>query len=104
MNIPEITPALIAELGVTIDEAAVPALIDQLNEQLEERVGEEIANSLDDAKLEELVKLQETASDDEVGAWIEANVEDLEAIIQDEFDILMGEVSERADKIDSGAA
>jgi predicted house-cleaning noncanonical NTP pyrophosphatase (MazG superfamily) len=99
MNIPEITPALIAQAGVDIDEADVPALIESLNEQLEERVGEEIANALDDAKLEELVKLQETASDDEIGDWIVANVKDLEAIIQDEFDILMGEVSEQAEKV-----
>lgn len=99
MNLPAITPTLIAEAGVDIEEDKIPALIDHLNDELEERVGEEITNSLDDDKLAELVSLQETASDEEIAKWLEANVAELEAIVQDEIDILIGELSENADKI-----
>ena len=97
MNTSYITPELIAQAGVELPADKVAEFIEHLNGELEERVGEEITNALDDDKLEELVKLQETADDATLAEWLNENVEDLQAIIDDELDILMGEVSEHAD-------
>ncbi len=93
-----ITPELLTQTGVSIPAEQVGTLVEQLNAELEERVGEEITNALDDDKLETLAKLQETATDEELAEWINMNIEDLEAIINDEIDILLGEVSENVEK------
>jgi hypothetical protein len=98
MQEPAITPTLLAEAGVNVPDDQVPELLDHLNATLEERIGEEITNALDDEKLAELVELQKTADDEKIGAWLQANVAELNDIIQDEIDILMGEVSENADQ------
>ena len=94
-----ITPELLAEAGVDIPEDQVPSLLEELNEELEERIGEEITNALEDDQLEELVKLQESASDEDVSAWLQTHVPELEQIIQDELDILLGEIAENAEEI-----
>ena len=97
MQDPVNTPTLLAEAGIKIPEDQVADLLDHLNAELEERIGEEITNSLDDDKLEELVELQKTADDEAVSKWLEANVPELGDIIQDEIDILIGEISENAE-------
>jgi len=97
MQDPVITPTLLAEAGIKIPEDQVADLIDHLNAELEERIGEEITNSLDDDKLEELVELQKTADDEAISKWLEANVPELGDIVQDEIDILIGEISENAE-------
>lgn len=94
-----ITPELLTQAGVSVPAEKLDALVEQLNTELEDRVGEEITNALDDDKLEVLAKLQETATDEELAEWISTNVEDLEAIINDEIDILLGEVSENAETL-----
>lgn len=94
-----ITPELLTQAGVSVPAEKLDALVEQLNTELEDRVGEEITNALDDDKLETLAKLQETATDEELAEWISTNVEDLEAIINDEIDILLGEVSENAETL-----
>lgn len=97
MQDPVITPTLLAEAGIKIPEDQVADLVDHLNAELEERIGEEITNSLDDDKLEELVELQKTADDEAVSKWLEANVPELGDIVQDEIDILIGEISENSE-------
>lgn len=95
---PVITPTLLASTGIDIPDNQVVPLLDYLNEILEERVGEAIVDVLDIEQLEELAKLQETASDQQVHDWIDAHVDDLDKIIQDEVAIVLGEASEhRAD-------
>ena len=96
---PIITQALLEEAGISLDGKDVAALLDHLNTTLEERIGAEITESLDDAQLEALVTVQEKGTDEEVGAWIEQNVPELQEITQDEIDILLGELAENADDI-----
>lgn len=94
-----ITKELLDEAGVKLGDKDIAALLDYLNSTLEERVGAEITESLDDEQLQEFVTLQENGSDEEVRAWLTKNVPELEAITQDEIDILLGELTENTDGI-----
>lgn len=98
-----ITEAMIRELGVDLDDQDINSLLDHLNETLEDRIGQEIADALDDDKLQTLLDLQETASDEEVGTWMKANVPEFEEVVQDEIDILLGEVAENAGGVNNAA-
>ena len=98
-----ITKALLDEAGIDLTGQDIDALLAHLNQTLEERVGTEITESLDDAQLDELLAVQENGSDEEVGAWLEKNVPELQEITQDEIDILLGELAENADSINQAA-
>ncbi len=100
---PLITKELLDEFGIELGEQDIDSLLTHLNTTLEERVGAEITESLNDDKLKELIDLQEAASDEEVGAWIEQNVPELQQITQDEIDILLGELAENTDGINKTA-
>ena len=96
-----ITQDLLKTLGITLDDANADSLIAHMNETVEERIGAEITESLDDTQLEELVKLQETASDEEIGKWIATNVSDYQQIVQDNMDSVIGELAEGADHVNA---
>lgn len=99
-----ITKDSLAALGVTLNEHDADSLIAHLNDLVESRIGNEVVESLDEKQLEELVKLQATASDDELGAWITAHVPDYEQVIQDNIDIVIGELAENADGVNQMTA
>lgn len=92
-----ITADHLASTGIEVPPEQLQPLLDYMNSVLEERVGEAVVELLDDDELEELVTVQESASDADIHAWIEAHVSDLEAVIKDEMDILLGEASEHQD-------
>ncbi len=94
-----ITVETLREFGITIDETTVTALLSHLNDTIEERIGAEIIESLDDEQLKELLALQETGTEDQVGEWIAAHVPDYEQIVQDNIDITVGELAESTDAI-----
>jgi hypothetical protein len=89
-----ITQSTLETLGIDLTGEDVDALLDDLNETLQERVGTEIAQSLQEEQLKELAELQETATDTEIGAWLQKNVPDMQQIVQNEIDILLGEIVE----------
>ena len=94
-----ITEDMIRQLGINIDGQDVASLLDHLNETLEERVGTEITEALDEDQLQTLLNLQEKANEEEVGEWMKTNVPEFEQIVQDEIDILLGELAENTDGI-----
>jgi hypothetical protein len=94
-----ITKELLDEFGIELDGKDEQTFLTHLNDTLTERVGAEITESLDDAQLEELLKIQENGSDEAVGEWLNSNVPELEQITQDEIDILLGELAENTDEI-----
>lgn len=98
-NQPLITKAVLDDAGITVDSQEVETLLTHLNQTIEERIGTEITDSLTDDQLEHLVELQDTGDDAKVGAWLEQNVPELQEIIQDEIDILLGELSESSEDI-----
>lgn len=98
-----ITEDSLKRLGINLEGKDIASLLSHLNETLEERVGAEITDALDNTKLQVLVDLQEKATDEEVGEWLRTNVPEFEQIIQDEVDILLGELAENSDGINDVA-
>lgn len=93
-----ITQSTLETLGIDLSDQDVDALLEDLNETLQERVGTEITQSLNEDQLKELVDIQESASEEEMGAWLEKNVPDMKEIVQNEIDILIGEIVEDEDE------
>lgn len=94
-----IAPEILEELNINLSPQERESLLEHLSTTLEERVGQEVTDSLDDEQLYELARLQESASEEELAAWLQANVPDLQQIVQDEVDILLGELDENKDQI-----
>lgn len=94
-----IDPSLLATLGVNMSEEEQKSFAEHLQATLEERVGLAVTELLDDDKVAELIELTQNGDDTATTAWLEQNVPDYKDVIQDEYDILMGEVAENADKL-----
>lgn len=99
-----ITKDSLTALGIKLNDADADSLIAHLNDVVESRIGNEVVEALDEKQLEELVRLQATVSDEEVGAWIVSHVPDYEQIIQDNIDIVIGELVENADGVNQATA
>lgn len=86
-----ITSTTLQQFGINLPIDQEETILQKLNELLEERIGAEIAASLDDIQLEQMADIQD---DDpaKLEEWIAANVPELQEIVQDEFDILMDEI------------
>lgn len=98
---PIITPTLLVAAGINVSEDQIEALLESANDQLDERIGTEITETLEDDQLEALVKLQSAGDDEAVAEWLAKNVPELEQIIQDETDIILGEIAESAKAINN---
>lgn len=98
-----ITKELLASVGIAVKPEEEATLLEHLNETLQERVGLEITDSLDDDQLETLVSLQEKDDPVAVQQWLTDNVPELQEIVKDEIDILLGELAENADGINANA-
>ena len=103
MNTQTITQNDIAQLVSNLPKDEVTTLVDHLNETLEERVGAEIAESLDDNQLAELLQVQDSNDAQAMEQWYTKNVTELEEIVADEKAILLGELAENANNISSAA-
>ncbi|MGB3946216.1 MAG: DUF5663 domain-containing protein [Candidatus Saccharimonadales bacterium] len=100
---PFITRETLEQAGIDLTNKDIDALLEHLNQTLEERVGAEVVASLDDDKLQELSDLQERGSDEQLVGWMTTNVPQLGEITQDEIDILIGELAENSDGINQAA-
>lgn len=99
-----ITKETLDAFGISLEGHDESSLLEHLNDTLRERIGTEIAALLDDAKLEELLTLQESPDGDaKTGDWLAQNVPELPQIVQDEIDILMGELADNTDSINKAA-
>jgi len=87
---------LFTSLGITLGPIEAEAFEKHFRETLDERVGLAIFDLLDDAHATELIELQAKGDDEAIMTWIKTNVPDYDEIVQDEFDILMGEVAQNA--------
>lgn len=103
MDLSLITIAHLQQIGLDKSGSELNLLLTHLNEQLEERVGAEIVESLSDDKLAEYLETQENSSSEELGKWLQANVPELQEIVQDEIDILLGDLAENAEDINLAA-
>lgn len=62
-------------------------------------INQKTQTQLEDDKLVEYIKFQETASDEAIERWLQDNIPDFQDIFQDEIDILLGELAENADNL-----
>ena len=90
---------------IKLPDDQIEALIQHVEDTVNERIGEEIVDSLDDDQLKELVRLQDSgASDDVVSQWIKERIPDYDEIIEDNVRIVLGELVENSDAITASAS
>ena len=94
-----ITDDVLVAMGIQLDKEQMSKLVQHTNDTLNERVGADIVESLDDAKLEEYLAVQQSNDDERTSNWLAANVPELTQIVENERDILLGELAENADNI-----
>lgn len=87
----------LSELNINLDEANYQALSAHFEETLYERVIREVVDELPEDKAAELAHLQTT--DEGANQWLIANVPNLQEIVSDEIDILLGEIAENSEQI-----
>ena len=89
---------LIQDLGIELNEQDYASLSEHFETTLQERVINEITMELSPEQAQELATM-ESASDEDLLAWLQANVTDLAEIVSDEVDILLGELAENSEAI-----
>lgn len=92
-----ITHQFIQDLGLELDEATFASLAEHADETLHERIINEVVEELTPEQAEELASF--TGDDEALQQWLVANVKDLQEIVADEVDILLGEIAEGSDSI-----
>jgi hypothetical protein len=95
---PLLTANLLDNLGISLSEQDYQLLAEHFETTLNERVINEIVLELSPEQAEQLSHLQQ-ASDEEVLAWLKANIPDVAEIVADEVDILLGEIAENSEAI-----
>ncbi len=86
------------EIGLELSEDAVNLLSDHFETTLNERIMNEITEELDQEQAEELLAMIER-DDPTISEWLGANIPELKEIIQDEVDILVGELVQAKDSL-----
>ncbi len=97
MNEPLLTKEFLKELGIELDEVTYMALSGHYEETLMHRITQEVVEELEEPQLEQLHTL--AGKNEELAAWLKANVPQLREIVEDEVAILLGEIAERSDSI-----
>jgi len=85
-------------IGIELDDTAYPAFTEHFDTTLSTRIINEIIDSLDETQIAQFNQLQ-SADSNQLWEWVRANVPELSDIIQDEINILLGELAENSDQI-----
>jgi len=88
----------LSDIGIELDDATYIVFAEHFEETLSQRIIEEIIDELDENQLEQFNQLQ-NADDTQLWQWVQTNVPELPEIIQEEVDILLGELAENAEHI-----
>lgn len=88
----------LSSIGVELDDSTVEAFSLHFEDTLTERVIEEVIDTLEGDKLEELISIRDN-DDNSLQTWLQQNVPDLTEIINQEVAILIGEIAENSDQI-----
>lgn len=95
-----VTKAQLNSIGISLPDDQMQVLIQHVEETINERISEEVVESLSDDQLKELVELQTgNASAEEIDAWIRERVPEYDEIIEDNVAIVLGELVENSDAI-----
>lgn len=93
-----LTPEFLKEIGLELDAETFAALAEHADTTLHERVINEVVEELTPEQATELAALQ-SSDDDTKQQWLVNNVPDLQEIVADEVDILLGEIAENSESI-----
>ena len=95
-----ITKAQLNSVGINLPDDQAQVLIQHVEETVNERISEEIVDSLDDAQLAELVALQDgDVPAEQLEAWIRERVPEYDEIVEDNMTIVLGELVENSEAI-----
>lgn len=89
----KLDPKLLAQLEINLSENDLKSLNEHFFETLDQRVGLAIVELLNDQQAEEFLKISENGDASEMDTWLKTNVADYKDVIQDEYDILLGELA-----------
>lgn len=95
-----VTKAQLNSVGINLPDDQMQVLIQHVEETINERISEEVVESLTDEQLLELIKMQDSnAPAEEIDAWIRERVPEYDEIIEDNVTIVLGELVENSDAI-----
>ena len=93
-----LTKEFLESIGIQLDDTTFTAFAEHFDATLKDRIITDIIDELDDEQLVQLERLKDSDGD-QLWHWIQTNVTDLSDIIQEEVDILLGELAENTDHI-----
>ena len=95
-----ITVEQLRSIGIDLPEDQMQALMQHTEDTINEQIGEEIVDSLDDEQLQELVAMQEAdAPAEQVEEWIVERVENYQEIVEDNVAIVLGDLAQNVEAI-----
>ena len=92
-----ITRQLLADIGISLDDAAYVQFTEQYEAELDNHIVNEIVDELDTEQLRELTRFKDSGDDAGLQRWLVENVPDLDKIVEEEMAILLGEIAENSD-------
>ena len=92
-----ITRQLLADIGISLDDAAYVQFTEQYEAELDNRIVNEIVDELDTEQLRELSRFKDSGDDAGLQRWLIENVPDLDKIVEEEMAILLGEIAENSE-------
>ena len=92
-----ITRQLLADIGISLDDAAYVQFTEQYEAELDNRIVNEIVDELDTEQLRELTRFRDNSDDAGLQRWLIENVPDLDKIVEEEMAILLGEIAENSE-------
>lgn len=93
-----INETFLQSIGVTLSAEETELLSEHFETTLHERILAEIAEEIDQQQAETLIAMADR-NDPSISEWLVANVPELAGIVQDEIDILLGELVEGKDSL-----
>lgn len=94
-----ITATTLHDLGIHKSKSEEVKLIAHFQETLNERIGASTMEVLTDEQADRLVVLSRLGDAEKITAWLQKNVPEFDQIVQNEYDILMGELADSSDKL-----
>ena len=94
-----LTKDFLQSLGISLDDQSYPVFVEHFNATLQGRIIESIIDSLDDEQVDTLSQMRDSADSEELWQWVQRTVPELPEIIQQETDILLGELAEHSENI-----
>lgn len=94
-----VSKEFLSSIGVILDDQSYSVFAAHFDETLIDRIIESILDILEDEQVDQLAELKDSADSEALWQWVQSAVPELGEIIQEEIDILLGEIAENSDRI-----